>query len=91
MDKFSVKQEEGRDVSGNYLYSIFKNEQKVATLWHDFRGDEWGLLIPSSHTETGSREVWPSEALREVLVGGGSEPFKLTPTAITILEKELAS
>lgn len=70
-----------RESFGPYRYQIFRDGELVATYWHDFRGDEHGIDFVN-----GASEPWPVGRMIEFLVGGGGQPFRLSPRAIEYLD-----
>ena len=75
---------EPRESFGNYRYEIFKDGQLVAYLWHDYRGDDYGIEFVG-----GGGKDWPIGRLTNFLAGGGPKPLRLSTKAIEYLDEEL--
>lgn len=85
-DSFTVKQvanDPGQ--GGNYNFEIYAGRTLVARLWHDYRGDEYGIVFPD-----GSKDDSPvggnSNAFLE---GGGPQPLRLSAAAVTYLRTKI--
>ena len=62
---------------GNYEYDILDDGAVIATYWHDYRGDEHGLLFTDGKRD----DSFPGRTI-EFVEGGGPEPIRLSRLAI---------
>ena len=72
-----------RDASRNYHYVIYNGDQFVARYWHDFRGDEQGIIFANGVEDSNGLPGRSSEFIS----GGGGKPLELTKWAISYIEK----
>ncbi|MCU0495284.1 MAG: hypothetical protein MUD01_27160 [Chloroflexaceae bacterium] len=73
-----------REAFGHYTYHIFQAGQLVATYWHDYRGDEHGIIFMH-----GKKEAWPVGRMVDFLTGGGPQPLGLSAKAVAYLDEKL--
>lgn len=79
---FRVEQStKNRESFGNYDYLIYKDEKLVATYWHDYRGDCYGIRFINGKTG--------SAVPNNFLVGGGPKPHELSVSAIEYLREHV--
>ena len=71
-----------REDFDEYKYRIFRAGHLVASFWHDYRGDDHGLLFVD-----GTVESWPAGHMTDFLEGGGPQALRLTERAIRFLER----
>ena len=69
---------------GDYRYNIYKDGQLVAHYWYDYRGDDHAIEF-----NNGKSDDLPALRMVEFLTGGGSEPRKLSKTAISYIDQIL--
>ncbi|MDY0385086.1 hypothetical protein [Trichlorobacter sp.] len=85
--EFVIEQEITRGESfGDYRYSIYRDGKLVANYWHDYRGDEHGIIIVGY-----SQELWPVGRMVDFIEGGGTKPLKLSEKAISYLKTRLSA
>ena len=84
-DRFTIIQSDNqRDSFGPYWYEIYRNDDLVAHVWHDYRGSESGIdFVDRRGTK------WPFINVTEFLTGGGPDPIDLTDDAVQYLIDEL--
>lgn len=73
-----------REPFGSYYFRIALDGRLVAHLWHDHRGDDYGLILPD-----GTKDPGPLESLSDFLTGGGPGPLLLTPRAVAYLDEKV--
>jgi hypothetical protein len=84
--RFSIRQLSNRqEAFANYAYEIFDGPCLVATYWHDYRGDEHGIVFVD-----GRSEEWPVGRVTDFLTGGGPRPLGLSNAAVAYLAKKLS-
>jgi hypothetical protein len=85
-DSFTVKQVANNPgPGGNYNFEIYDGRTPVARLWHDYRGDEYGIVFPD-----GSKEDWPvGGSSNAFLEGGGPQPLRLSAAAVAYLRTKI--
>ena len=85
-DSFSVKQvAKSPGVAGNYDYEIYYGGRLVARFWHDYRGEENGIVFLD-----GSKEDGPVAGNSNAfLQGGGPQPLTLSAAAVAYLRKKV--
>jgi hypothetical protein len=71
-----------REDFGEYKYQILRDGLRVASYWHDYRGDDHGLVFVD-----GTIESWPVGRITDFVEGGGPRPLQLTKKAIAFLEQ----
>ena len=68
---------------GHYEYEILDGEAMIATYWHDYRGDEHGIIFLDGRRDDG----FPGRT-NEFIQGGGPEPIRLSSLAIEYLDQK---
>lgn len=77
MSRFQIRHRDSQRADfGNYEYDILEGSRVIALYWHDFRGDEHGLIY-----NDGREEAWPVGRMIEFVGGGGSSQLFLTKAA----------
>lgn len=71
-----------REDFDEYRYRILQNGHFMASYWHDYRGDDHGLVFVD-----GAIESWPVGRMTDFVEGGGPQPLKLTEKAVAFLER----
>ena len=77
------RDEPARDASGNYHYLIYSGDQFVARYWHDFRGDEQGIIFGNGVRDSKGLPGRTSQFIE----GGGDKPLELTKLAINYINQ----
>lgn len=81
--RFSIRQVESkRESFGNYEYDVLDGNEIIARYWHDYRGDEHGVIFSD-----GNAEDWPVGRMVDFINGGGTQPLTLSPAAIEWLKQ----
>jgi hypothetical protein len=75
-----------RESFGDYTYDIYKDGRLVAVYWHDYRGDDHGIVFLN-----GGEEKWPEGSVLDFLANGGGNPKspELSEKAIGYLNEKL--
>ncbi|WOS41259.1 hypothetical protein [Xanthomonas rydalmerensis] len=79
--RYRIEQEPGRDAFGSYGYRVYKGNQLVARYWHDYRGDDHGIVFVN-----GKSLSCPGR-MTDFITGGGPEPIALSEQAATYLDQ----
>ncbi|MDD2926391.1 hypothetical protein [Rhodoferax sp.] len=81
---FSVERDSSsRESFGPYWYLIYEDGCLIARFWHDYRGDDNGIVFTS-----GAEENNPLGSRADFIGGGGPQPLVLTKQAIKYLESK---
>lgn len=70
-----------RESFGPYWYRISEDGQLIARFWHDYRGDDNGIVFID-----GTKKNDPLGSRANFLEGGGPRPLVLTKRAVEYLE-----
>lgn len=71
-----------RESFGNYEYEVLDGNDIIARYWHDYRGDEHGIIFSD-----GESEDWPVGRMIDFITGGGPQPLALSSAAIEWLKQ----
>lgn len=84
---YRIEQDDSSNRKGfaDYTYRIYEHNRLVARLWHDYRGDEYGLEFVD---KTMDASDWPFRSWIG-FVDGESLELKLTDDAIAYLLRKL--
>ena len=83
LPRFSVRQRTRERAAGaNYEYDILDGADVIARYWHDFRGDEHGLVFAD-----GRSEDWPPGRRGDFLTGIGPFTVRLSEAALAYLAR----
>lgn len=86
MNQFSIRQLPTTDRASfaHYEYEISDGTAVIARYWHDFRGNEHGIVFAD-----GRKCEWPVGAMTDFLMGGGPKPLELSEAAKIWLREQL--
>lgn len=75
----------GRESFGPYWYRIYEDGRLIDRFWHDYRGNDNGIVFVS-----GAKENDPVGSRANFFGGGGPQPLVFASRAIQYLESKPA-